>query len=79
MARKISLLRALLFSLGVGGALAFGASTAFAGAGAASACADPAAYGTCLGWKDCKATCQRYGFSGIEAHCMNGCCYCEVI
>lgn len=76
MARKVSLLRALLFSLGISGALAFGASTALAVP--SSACADPNAVGSCLGWYDCKKTCERYGYSGIEAHCMNGCCYCEV-
>jgi hypothetical protein len=80
MARKMSLLRALLFSLGIGGALAFGAGTAVAGVGTASTtCAPPPdTYGACLGWYDCKKTCERYGFSGIEAHCVDGCCFCEV-
>lgn len=80
MARKVSLLRTLLFSLGISGALAFGADSALAGtapAGAASVC-EPPAVGTCLGWYDCKKTCQRYGYDGIEAHCVNGCCLCEV-
>jgi hypothetical protein len=77
MARKISLLRALLFSLGVGSALAFGAGTALAD-GAASACEDPAAQGICYNWYDCKKLCQRIGYSGIEAHCVSGCCYCGV-
>lgn len=76
MARKVSLLRTLMFSLGIGGALVFGAGSAFARP--ASACADPSAIGTCLNWYDCKKTCERYGYSGIEAHCMSGCCYCEV-
>lgn len=50
MARKVSLLRTLLFTLGTGGALAFGAGSAFARP--ASACADPGAIGTCLNWYD---------------------------
>jgi hypothetical protein len=76
MARKVSLLRTLLFSLGISGALAFGTSTALAGT-ASSTCGPPAVY-SCLTWYDCKKTCERYGFSGLEAHCMDGCCYCEV-
>jgi len=75
MARKVSLLRALLFSLGIGSALTFGASSALART--ASAC-DPPSVGTCLNWYDCKKTCQRYGYDGIEAHCESGCCFCEV-
>lgn len=62
MARKIPLLRALLFSLGIMSALAFGAGTALDGNQARRTCGDPAAYGSCAHWYACEKICERYGF-----------------
>lgn len=77
MARKIQLLRTLLFSLVVGGALTFGANTALASANETLACADPNANGSCVTWYTCKKICEQQGYDPTYSFCVNGCCYCE--
>ena len=77
MARRIQLLRTLLFSLAVGGALTFGAGTALASPETKRACSDPNANGSCSTWYTCKKICELQGLDPTYSYCVNGCCYCE--
>lgn len=76
MARKIERLRALLFSVAVGGALMFGARTALAAPPSEKTCPD-FSIGRCTNQVGCQLHCNsRYPGAGLTGLCENGCCFC---
>ncbi|HEX2079902.1 MAG TPA: hypothetical protein VHG08_19450 [Longimicrobium sp.] len=74
MARKIQFLRTLLFSLGIGAALAFGTRTALAAAPSARSCPEWA-ISACTNQAGCELKCDLAN-QGTWALCENGCCFC---
>ena len=76
MARRIELLRTLLFSVAVGAALTFGTGTALEAAPRARECS-PQAISACNSPSNCQQKCDlRYPGAGLYGYCENGCCFC---
>ncbi|HEX2079903.1 MAG TPA: hypothetical protein VHG08_19455 [Longimicrobium sp.] len=76
MARKIRLLRTLLFSIAIAGALTFGTGTALQAASAARECPS-FAIGACNSQSNCQLKCDlRYPGAGLYGECENECCFC---
>ena len=78
MSRSIRTARAALLSLAVTGALGFGASQAFAGPSATSACSVSYAAGSCHTRKQCADLCAALGTNPAFSECRDGCCYCDI-
>lgn len=75
MRKMLQGMRAILFTAGVGGALAFGAATLRADVSPTAACGEPFANGSCTSTDQCAKYCRGVVGAGT-GQCSSGCCYC---
>jgi hypothetical protein len=75
MAGRMTKLRSVLFSAGVGASLVFGAASLRAEVRPAAACGDPFADGSCTTTSACAKYCKGVVGAGT-GQCSSGCCYC---
>lgn len=77
MPPKIHLVRTLLFSLVVGGALTFGTAAALQAAPSAAELCPDFSEGRCTNQFGCQLRCDsNYPGAGLTGLCENGCCFC---
>ncbi len=77
MSEAIKKTRAWLFGVMVVGALAFGATKAFAQPAFLTCNNPPYNGGTCTDLASCEANCTAiFGGDWVEARCQGGCCVC---